>query len=87
MALGTAIRKVAGSDEAVFQAMTQNGWVVGDHDALDNLLLGKGMLAKISAEGGLVIGTASFYGVSIKVPDGSLRPDALVGVKLLLNQG
>jgi L-asparaginase II len=86
-ALAKAIGKASGSDAEVFQAMTQNAWVVGDHGAADSLLLDRGMLAKIGAEGVFVIGTASGYGVSVKVADGSLRPAALVGLKLLLNQG
>ena len=83
--LARAIGKFAETETEIRDAMLANPWVVDDRGASDTLVMEKGMLAKIGAEGVFVIGLASGHGVAVKVADGSLRPAALSALKLLLN--
>jgi L-asparaginase II len=83
--LARAIGKFAESETEIRDAMLQNPWVVDDHEASDTLVMDKGMLAKIGAEGVFVIGLASGHGVAVKVADGSMIPAGLAAIKMLLN--
>jgi L-asparaginase II len=83
--LARAIGKFAETETEIRDAMLQNPWVVDDRGASDTLVMEKGMLAKIGAEGVFVIGLASGHGVAAKVADGSMRPAGLSAIKMLLN--
>ena len=83
--LARAIGKFAESETEIRDAMLENPWVVDDHGASDTLVMEKGMLAKIGAEGVFVIGLSSGHGVAVKVADGSMRPAGLSAIKMLLN--
>jgi L-asparaginase II len=83
--LSRAIGKFAESETVIRDAMLANPWVVDDRGASDTLVMEKGMLAKIGAEGVFVIGLASGHGVAVKVADGSMRPAGLAAIKMLLN--
>jgi L-asparaginase II len=83
--LARAIGKFAKTETEIRDAMLSNPWVVDDHGASDTLVMEKGMLAKIGAEGVFVIGLASGHGVAVKVADGSMRPAGLSAIKMLLN--
>ncbi len=83
--LARAIGKFAETENEIRDAMLANPWVVDDHGASDTLVMEKGMLAKIGAEGVFVIGLASGHGVAVKVADGSMRPAGLAAIKMLLN--
>jgi L-asparaginase II len=83
--LSRAIGKFAETETEIRDAMLANPWVVDDHGASDTLVMEKGMLAKIGAEGVFVIGLASGHGVAVKVADGSMRPAGLAAIKMLLN--
>jgi len=83
--LARAIGKFAETETEIRDAMLANPWVVDDHVASDTLVMEKGMLAKIGAEGVFVIGLASGHGVAVKVADGSMRPAGLAAIKMLLN--
>ena len=83
--LSRAIGKFAETENEIRDAMLANPWVVDDHGASDTLVMEKGMLAKIGAEGVFVIGLASGHGVAVKVADGSMRPAGLAAIKMLLN--
>ena len=83
--LARAIGKFAQEETEIRDAMLENPWVVDDQGASDTLVMEKGMLAKIGAEGVFVIGLASGHGVAVKVADGSLRPAGLAALKMLLN--
>jgi L-asparaginase II len=83
--LSRAIGKFAETENEIRDAMLANPWVVDDHGAWDTLVMEKGMLAKIGAEGVFVIGLASGHGVAVKVADGSMRPAGLAAIKILLN--
>ncbi len=83
--LARAIGKFAETETQIRDAMLANPWVVDDHGASDTLVMEKGMLAKIGAEGVFVIGLASGHGVAVKVADGSMRPAGLAAIKMLLN--
>jgi L-asparaginase II len=85
--LARAIGKFAESETEIRDAMLANPWVVDDRGASDTLVMEKGMLAKIGAEGVFVIGLASGHGVAVKVADGSMRPAGLAAIKMLLNNG
>ena len=83
--LARAIGKFAETETQIRDAMLATPWVVDDHGASDTLVMEKGMLAKIGAEGVFVIGLASGHGVAVKVADGSMRPAGLSAIKMLLN--
>lgn len=83
--LARATGKFTATENEIVDAMLANPWVVDDHGASDTLVMEKGMLAKIGAEGVFVIGLKSGHGVAVKVADGSLRPAALSALKMLLN--
>jgi L-asparaginase II len=83
--LARSIGKFAETETQIRDAMLANPWVVDDHGASDTLVMEKGMLAKIGAEGVFVIGLASGNGVAVKVADGSMRPAGLAAIKMLLN--
>jgi L-asparaginase II len=83
--LARAIGKFAETETDIRDAMLANPWVVDDHGASDTLVMEKGMLAKIGAEGVFVIGLASGHGVAVKVADGSMRPAGLAAIKMLWN--
>jgi len=85
--LARAIGKFAETETEIQEAMLANPWVVDDHGASDTLVMEKGMLAKIGAEGVFVIGLASGHGVAVKVADGSMRPAGIAALKMLLNNG
>lgn len=83
--LARAVGKFAEAETEIREAMLSNPWVVDDHGASDTLVMEKGMLAKIGAEGVFVIGLTSGHGVAVKVADGSMRPAGLSAIKMLLN--
>jgi L-asparaginase II len=85
--LARAIGKFAATEQEIRDAMLANPWVVDDRGASDTLVMEKGMLAKIGAEGVFVIGLATGHGVAVKVADGSMRPAGLSALKILLNNG
>jgi L-asparaginase II len=85
--LARAIGKFGESESEIRDAMLAHPWVVDDRGASDTLVMEKGMLAKIGAEGVFVIGLASGHGVAVKVADGSMRPAGLSALKMLLNNG
>jgi L-asparaginase II len=83
--LARSIGKFAETETDIRDAMLANPWVVDDHGASDTLVMEKGMLSKIGAEGVFVIGLASGHGVAVKVADGSMRPAGLAAIKMLWN--
>jgi L-asparaginase II len=85
--LARAIGKFAETETQIRDAMLQNPWVVDDHGASDTVVMEKGMLAKIGAEGVFVIGLTSGHGVAVKVADGSMRPAGISAIKMLFNNG
>jgi L-asparaginase II len=85
--LARAVGKFAATEVEIRDAMLANPWVVDDRGASDTLVMEKGMLAKIGAEGVFVIGLASGHGVAVKVTDGSMRPAGLAAIKMLSNNG
>ena len=72
-------------------AMRSNAWVVGDQNTPDAVLMrGAGatsgdasLMAKLGAEGVMLVGTADGHGVAVKIADGGLRAAALVAIGLL----
>ena len=85
--LARAVGKFAATEVEIRDAMLANPWVVDDRGASDTLVMEKGMLAKIGAEGVFVIGLSSGHGVAVKVADGSMRPAGLAAIKMLANNG
>lgn len=85
--LARSIGKFALEETQIRDAMIASAWVVGDHGAMDSVILEAGMVAKIGAEGVFVIGLKSGEGVAIKVADGSLRAAGPAALKLLANSG
>lgn len=85
--LARAIGKFAATDTEVADAMLANPWAVGDTKSPDALIMEKGMVAKLGAEGIFVIGLADGHGVAVKIADGSLRAAPLAALKLLHRNG
>jgi L-asparaginase II len=81
--LARAIGKFTSTDSDVVDAMLANSWAVGDTASMDALVMKRGMVAKIGAEGVFVIGLKTGHGVAVKIADGSLRAAPLVALALL----
>jgi L-asparaginase II len=85
--LAKAIGKFASEDSEIAGAMLENPWAVGDTRSPDSLIMEKGMVAKLGAEGIFVIGLKDGHGVAVKIADGSLRAAPLVALKMLQRNG
>ncbi len=85
--LARAIGKFAATEPEIVNAILANPWAVGDTKSPDALIMQRGMVAKLGAEGVFVIGLKSGHGVAVKIADGSLRAAPLVALKLLQRNG
>lgn len=85
--LARAIGKFAATEPEIVKAMLAHPWAVGDTKSPDTLIMERGMVAKLGAEGVFVIGLKSGHGVAVKIADGSLRAPPLVALKLLQRNG
>lgn len=85
--LARAIGKFAATEPEIVKAMLAHPWAVGDTKSPDALIMERGMVAKLGAEGVFVIGLKSGHGVAVKIADGSLRAAPLVALKLLQRNG
>lgn len=85
--LARAIGKFTATEPEIVNAMLAHPWAVGDTKSPDALIMGRGMVAKLGAEGVFVIGLKSGHGVAVKIADGSLRAAPLVALKLLQRNG
>ena len=85
--LARAIGKLAAEESEIVEAMLANPEVVGDTSSVDAILMRDGLVAKLGAEGVLVVGLSDGHGLALKIADGSLRAAPLVAVKLLHKHG
>ncbi len=85
--LARAIGKFTATEPEIVNAMLAHPWAVGDTKSPDAVVMERGMVAKLGAEGVFVIGLKSGHGVAVKIADGSLRAAPLVALKLLHRNG
>lgn len=69
-------------------AILENPWAI-DGDGRANTVVTErlGIIAKLGAEGVLVLGTADGTAVALKVLDGNMRASTLIGLELLVSVG
>ena len=90
--LATAIARVAAGNTAheqqLLTAVRENSWAI-DGDGRDNTVTIEtlGGIAKIGAEGLVVIGTPEGVAVAVKILDGSMRATSLVALEALEKAG
>jgi L-asparaginase II len=65
--------------------MLQNPWAVADASSPDTLIMQRGLISKLGAEGVFVVANRDGYCAAVKVADGALRPGPLVALKLFLD--
>ena len=81
--LARAIGRFTKDDHRIVDAMLENAWAVDGHGTPDTLIMERGFVAKLGAEGVFVIGTREGYGVAVKIADGNLRAAPLVAMNML----
>jgi len=90
--LATAIARVAAGSTAheqrLLEAVRENSWAI-DGEGRDNTVTIEtlGGIAKIGAEGFVVMGTPEGVAVAVKILDGSMRATSLVALAALENTG
>lgn len=87
-ALAIGIRRIALGEDAsrgrIANAMLRNAWAVGGAGNPDTVIMEQlGFVAKVGAEGIMVVATPSGYSVALKVSDGSLRAAGAIALSLL----
>jgi L-asparaginase II len=83
--LAKSIGKFAKQDSEIAEAMLQNPWAVADASSPDTLIMQRGLISKLGAEGVFVVANRDGYCAAVKVADGALRPGPLVALKLFLD--
>ena len=74
--------------QALGHAILHNAWAIDGEGRANTLIIeGLGVIAKLGAEGVLVVGTAEGTAVALKVLDGSMRAITVIGVELLVSVG
>ena len=69
-------------------AILAHPWAIDGHDRSNSIVIEElGLVAKLGAEGVLVMGAPDGTGVAIKLLDGGLRATTLVGISLLVSVG
>lgn len=91
-ALAAGVRRIGLGDDSshgrVARSMLHNAWAVGGVGNPDTVIMEQlGFVAKVGAEGVLVVATPSGYSVALKVADGSLRAAGAVAISLLTQVG
>lgn len=87
-ALATGMRRIAvGEDSSqglIAHAMVQNAWAVSGIGNQDTVIMEQlGFVAKVGAEGMMVVATPAGYAVALKIQDGSLRAAGAIALSLL----
>lgn len=90
--LARAIGRVSGStsrDEfELASAIRENPWAIDGHGRANTLVIEQlGLIAKLGAEGVMVMGAPDGSAVAVKILDGSLRAATLVAIDLLARVG
>ncbi len=86
--LARSFGRLAASDSAVPGAIVAHPWAI-DGPGRDNTVTTEqtGLIAKVGAEGVLVMATTAGQAVAIKTLDGANRPRTLVGLEMLVRAG
>lgn len=82
LGLAKSIGKFAKQDSEIADAMLQNPWAVADAASPDTVIMQRGLISKLGAEGVFVVANRDGYCAAVKVADGALRPGPLVALKL-----
>jgi L-asparaginase II len=90
--LARAIGRITGSTEdesaLLAGAIRQHPWAIDGHGRANTIVVEQlGLIAKLRAEGVMVMGAPSGHAVAVKILDGSLRAATLVALELLVDAG
>jgi L-asparaginase II len=87
-AIGRISGATSGEAAALAAAIHEFPWAIDGPGRANTLVIERlGLVAKLGAEGVLVLGTPSGTGVAVKILDGSLRAATLVALTLLVEAG
>jgi L-asparaginase II len=87
-AIGRVSGATSGESAVLGAAIREFPWAIDGAGRANTLVIEKlGLLAKLGAEGVLVLGSSSGMAVAVKMLDGSLRAATLVALELLVQAG
>ena len=87
-AIGRVSGAASGEAAALTGAILANPWAIDGVGRANTLVVEElGLIAKLGAEGVLVLGASSGTAVAVKILDGSLRAATLVALELLIDAG
>ena len=86
--LARATGRAAGGDTRLASAIRRHPWALDGPGRVNTVTIEQtGLVAKLGAEGVVVLATASGEAVAVKVLDGSSRATTLIGLELLVREG
>jgi L-asparaginase II len=90
--LARAIGRIAGSTEGepavLASAIREHPWAIDGRGRANTIVVEQlGLIAKLGAEGVMVMGARTGHAVAVKILDGSLRAATLVALELLVESG
>ena len=86
--IGRVSGATTGEGAALAAAIRQYPWAIDGSGRANTLVIERlGLLAKLGAEGVLVLGAPSGWAVAVKILDGSLRAATLVALELMVQAG
>lgn len=86
--LARSFGRVAGSDSPLPDAIRAHPWAIDGPGRENAVTIAEtGVLAKVGAEGVLILATSAGQAVAVKTLDGANRPRTLVGLELLVRAG
>jgi len=87
-AIGRVSGATSGDETRLTSAIYENPWAIDGAGRANTVVIEKlGLIAKLGAEGVLVLGAPSGTAVAVKILDGSLRAATLVALELLVQAG
>ncbi|HEY5230753.1 MAG TPA: asparaginase [Galbitalea sp.] len=86
--IGRISGATSGEGALLASAIRENPWAIDGIGRANTLVIEElGLIAKLGAEGVLVLGASSGTAVAVKILDGSLRAATLVALELLISAG
>ena len=87
-AIGRVAGATSGDEVRLTAAIYENPWAIDGRGRANTVVIERlGLIAKLGAEGVLVLGAPSGTAVAVKILDGSLRAATLVALELLVQAG
>jgi L-asparaginase II len=87
-AIGRVAGATSGAEARLTSAIYENPWAIDGRGRANTVVIERlGLIAKLGAEGVLVLGAPSGTAVAVKILDGSLRAATLVALELLVQAG